>query len=196
MQSLAIDGSNSRKRKLTIIGFCHAVHLSNNFIFIHARTKHLSSRNMHISCYVACTFYLSNFFSGFIITLADNRTDKRYRAFLTRWRYSQPIHQFQLMFGTIRRQIVDSLPLLHTLMQIIHNCSGRQCMFNSYKLTFLLQCWLNTHPDDIINRQFITKNNFFIIVYINYSRKAGKPKTEIIKEGRILTVTESITFII
>ena len=196
MQSLSVDCGNCRERKFAIIHFGYTVHLCHNFIFVHTRTNHFHRLDMHVGSHITCFFYFCNFFGRFIITLCHHRTDKRHGTFLTCRRNTQPIHEFQLMFGTVRRKIMHRLTFLYGFVQIADNPGGRKRLPNAYPFTLLFQSRLRTHPYNMIDSQFVSENDFFVLIDVNNSGKSGKRQAEIVEESRILTITESIIFII
>ena len=102
VQCLSVNCSNCGKGQFTIICLRYPIHFCHHFIFIHPRTKNSHSSNMHIGSNITRLFYFDYFFGRFIIPLGYYGTDKWDRAFLTRRRYAQPVHQLQFMLGTIR----------------------------------------------------------------------------------------------
>ena len=151
---------------------------------------------MHIGSYIASLFYFYDFFCRFIVALSDHGTDEWNRTFLMCGRNTQPVHQFQFMFRAVRRQIVNCFPFLYTLMEVAYNVSRRHQIFYAYTFAFFVQRRLWSHPYDCVDRQLITKDNFFVFIYIDNSRKSGTWKSEIIKESGILTITECVIFVI
>ena len=67
-----------------------------------------------------------------------------------------------------------SLPFTHRFMKIVHNFERRHHVRYSHTFTLLFQGGLSTHPDNMVNRQFISKNNILVLVNINNRRQTGK----------------------
>ena len=88
------------------------------------------------------------------------------------------------------------LTFLYGFVQIADNPSGRKRLPNAYPFTLLFQSRLRTHPYNMIDSQFVSENDFFVLIDVNDSGKSGKRQAEIVEESRILTITESIIFII
>ena len=195
VQSLSVDSGNRCKRKLAIIGFGHPVHFCYDFVFVHTRTKYFHSRNVHISRHITCLFYLFYFFGRLITALCHNCTNKWNRTFLACRRNAQPLHQFQFMLRPVGRQVMHCLSLAHCFMQIVHDFGRRHYFRYAHTPAFLFQGRLRSHPYDMVNRKFIAKYNLLVLINIDNRRQTGKRQTEIIQEGRILTITESIVLI-
>ena len=53
---------------------------------------------------------------------------------------------------------------------------------NSYGLTLFFQRRLDPCPHDIINGQFVSKDNFLIFIYIDDSSQACVIQTKIVEE--------------
>ena len=87
------------------------------------------------------------------------------------------------------------LSFTHRFVQIIHYLGGRHHIRYAHTFALLFQGRLCTHPDNMVNRQFISKNNLLVLVNVDNRRQAGKGQTEIIQKCRILPVTESVIFI-
>ena len=81
---------------------------------------------------------------------------------------------------------MDGLALLHRLVQIADDVRRRHGDADSHPLALLLQRRLCTHPHDVIDGKLVAKYNFLIFINVDYSRKSGKRKAEVIKKGGIL----------
>ena len=91
---------------------------------------------------------------------------------------------------------MDSLALLHRLVQIADDVGRRHGDADSHPLALLLQRRLCTHPHDVIDGKLVAKYNFLIFINVDYSRKSGKRKAEVIKKGGILTIAERIVLVV
>ena len=100
------------------------------------------------------------------------------------------------MLGTVRRQIMNRTSLCYGLLQITGYLGIRTGFGNSNCCSFLVQCRLCTHPDNVVNGQFVSKYNFLVFIYIDNGRKTCKRQAKVIEKGGILTVTESIVLVI
>ena len=63
--------------------------------------------------------YFGNLFFALIITLVDHSHDKRKRSLLNGRMFAGPGKEFQLMFGTVRRQVMNFLPFLNGILQVL-----------------------------------------------------------------------------
>ena len=88
------------------------------------------------------------------------------------------------------------LTFLYGFVQIADNSGGRKCLPNTYPFALLFQSRLCAHPHNMVDSQFVPENDFFVLIDVNDSGKSGKRQAEIVEKGRILTITESIIFII
>ena len=82
------------------------------------------------------------------------------------------------MFGTVSRQVMDLLSFLLRVLQIRFDFLKRTDFFDPSSFAFFFQRRLGSHPDDRINGQFITKDDFAVIVDIDDSRKSCIRKSE------------------
>ena len=196
VERLSVHRSDGSKRKVTPCGMRHGFHGCRYFPLAHPGTQDLHGRNVHIRRNVAGLLDFDNLLGRLVVTLRDHRTDKRHRTLLTRGRHSQPVHQLQFMLCTVGRQVMDGLSLLYRLVQIAHNVGRRHGDVHSHPLTLFLQCGLSPHPYDMIDGQFITEYNFLIFINVDYSRKPGKRKAEVVEKGRILTIAERIVLVV
>ena len=174
VQRLAVHRSNRCKRKVTVVGLGHTVHFRHHFIFVHTRPNHFHRLDMHVGSHITCFFYLNNFFRRLIIALCHHRTDKRDGSFLARSGNTQPVHQLQLVLGTVRRKIVYSLAFLHSFVQVTGYIGRRAGLRNAHPLALLFQSGLGTHPDNMVDGQFITEDNLLILINVDNGRQTGK----------------------
>ena len=124
VQRLPVDGGDRCKRQFAVVGLCHAIHFRYYFIFVHSRTKHLHGGDVHIGSHVTGFFYFYDFFRRLVVALSYDGTDERYGTFLTcRW-YSEPVHQFQFMFGAVGRKIMNCFSTLDAFVQIADDIGG------------------------------------------------------------------------
>ena len=196
VKCLSVHRSDGGERKIASGGVCHRFHGCRHLPFAHAGTQYLHGRDVHIRRDVTSLLDFDNLLGRLVTPLRDHRTDKGHRPFLACGRHSQPVHQFQLMLGTVRRQVMDGLALLHRLVQIADDVRRRHGDADSHPPALLLQRRLCTHPHDVIDGKLVTKYNFLIFINVDYSRKSGKRKAEVIKKGGILTIAERIVLVV
>jgi len=80
--------------------------------------------------------------------------------------------------------------------QILSDFIGGFRFVHSYLSRLISQSWLWTSPYNIINTQFISKNDASSTVHINQGIQIGMIQTKIVEEGTILTKMVNIVRII
>ena len=196
VQGLSVDGGDGGKRQLAVVALGHVVHLGHHLILIHTGTDEAGSGDVHISSNVAGAFYLGDFLGSLMIALFHHGADERHGAFLVGRRQAQPVHQLQFVLGTIGRQVVDGAALLDGVVQIGHQLVGRTCLDNAHGSGLLVQGGLGTHPDDVVDGEFIAEDDFTVLVNVNHGIQPGKVQAEIIKERGVLAVAEGVVLVI
>ena len=91
---------------------------------------------------------------------------------------------------------MDALTALHGLVQVGHDVRRGACVGNAHGCGFLAERGLRTHPDDVVDAQFVAENDFTVFVDVDDGRQPGEGKSEIIKKSRILTIAEGVVLVV
>ncbi|CDE63423.1 unknown [Parabacteroides sp. CAG:409] len=178
MQRLSVDGSDNREGKFIVVLEGCFGYDGRYFAFPDSRTNGTHGSQVHIGSYHAGLFDLGNFFRTLIVTLVHYTQDKRNRWLFSTRHDAQPGKQLQLMFSPVSRQVMNLLSFLLRTLQIRFDFLKRTDFFNTGSFALLFQRRLGSHPDDRINGQFITKDDFAVVIDINDSRKPCIRKSE------------------
>ena len=178
------------------MAFGHVVHFGHHLILVHPRPDAARSGDVHVGSDVAGALYLGNLLCGLHVALCHDGADEGHGAFLMRRRHTQPVHQFQFVFGAVGRQVVYGTPLLHGTVQVVCQLDRRQCLRNAHGRSLLTQSGLGTHPDNVVNGKLIAEDDFPVLINVDNGVQSGKGKPEIVKERGVLTVTERVVLVI
>ena len=196
MQRLPVDRCDNGEGELIVIRISHFSYSSSHFAFTDSRTYGAHGSQMHVGSNHTSLFDFDNLFRSLIITLIYYAEDERHRRLFRSRHDTQPLEQFDLMFRTVSRQVMDTLAFLLCCFQIRFNFLEGTNFGDTGCFAFLLQCRLSSHPYDCIDRQFVTENDFFIIVNINNGGQTGIRKPEEIQERGILAEVIGVVCII
>ena len=87
------------------------------------------------------------------------------------------------MLGAVSRQVMYGLPFIDRFFYILFQLGGRERMIDSYPLRFLVQGGLRSHSNDVVDGEFMAKDDFFILVDIDHGAQACEIQSEEIKKG-------------
>ena len=71
-------------------------------------------------------------------------------------------------------------------IDIVGEFRHRKSLCNAYSSTFLCNGWLHSCPDDVVDGEFVAKDDCLVVVDIYYSSKTLIVQAEEIEEGAIL----------
>ena len=196
VQRLPVNGGDGGEGEFAIVTLGHVVHLGHHLVFVHAGTDALHGGDVHVGRYVASLLDFFDFLGRLVVALRHHGTDKGYRPLLACGRQAQPVHQLQLVLGAVGRQVMDALTALHGLVQVADDIGRGACVGDAHGCGFLAERGLRTHPDDVVDAQFVAENDFTVFVDVDDGRQPGEGKSEIIKESRILTIAEGVVLVV
>ena len=75
---------------------------------------------------------------------------------------------------------MHGLSFAHRFVKIVRDVGRRHHIRYAHTLTFLFQGRLGAHPDDMVNRELISKYDLLVPVNVDNRRQTGKRQAEII----------------
>ena len=196
MQRLSVDGRDGGEGELEVVGDGHLSDSGGNIAFPDARSHRVHGRQVHVRRHEAGLLDLGDLLIALIDTLVDDAHDEGNRRLLAAGQDTQPLEQLDLVLGPVGWQIVDCLPFGLGILQVALDLVVGANLTDADPLALLMQCGLDTSPDDHVNRQLVAKDDLLVVIDIDDGRQPRVGQAEKVQESGVLAEMVTVVRVI